>query len=328
MVHRAALIGCGKIGSEFDSNPTAKGVYSHAGAYNACSRTQLAAVCDTDADKLKRAGERWKVRTFGDARQMLHEIQPDIVSICTPDSTHYAMLRIALASPHIKAIFAEKPLALEPSQAQEIVDEANQRGILVVVNYSRRYSKTYWELKNFLDGGAIGPISAVSGFYTKGIIHNGTHWLDLARFLVGDISQVWGFRAEGEETVDPTLDGVIEFANGVRGTLRGCSFADEVSFFEMDIVGDRGRVTVSASGNNLRFYELSDDSAHAGYKEFRQLREIDGGLSDVMVIAVEDLVEALTNGEQPRCAGTDALVALKIAVALRESARAGVPIEL
>ena len=48
MTYRAGIIGCGRIGSEFDENPGAKAVSSHAGAYSASDGVALVAVCDLD----------------------------------------------------------------------------------------------------------------------------------------------------------------------------------------------------------------------------------------------------------------------------------------
>src|SRR5207253_5065884 len=114
MVYRAALIGCGKIGSEFDDFPRAAGIYSHAGAYSACSQTELVAVCDLDQSKLDRCASRANVKQrFRDHREMLADIRPDIVSVCTPDSTHYDLLRDVINTSSVKGILAEKPLALK-----------------------------------------------------------------------------------------------------------------------------------------------------------------------------------------------------------------------
>jgi predicted dehydrogenase len=327
MVYRAALIGCGKIGSEFDDNPGIKGVYSHAGAYAACSQTELIAVCDKDATRLSRCAEKWDVgATFSDVEQMLAETRPDIVSICSSDSTHYELLRSVLSTPGVQAVFAEKPLAVELDQANEIVEEAGQRGVLLAVNYTRRYSDSYVGLKQFLDGGGIGQTLAVSGYYTKGIIHNGSHWIDLARFLLGEMVEVRGVNSTSEAAPDPTLDGLIEFARGMKGYLHGCSFEDQVSFFEMEIVGARGRVSITDSGRTITFYELADNPHHAAYKTFVKTREVDGGLSYAMLNAVDDLVRSLVAGSQPRCNGRDATAALKIACALRDSAQSGSPV--
>jgi predicted dehydrogenase len=327
MVYRAALIGCGKIGSEFDDNPRIKGVYSHAGAYVACSQTELVAVCDQDPNRLSRCAEKWGVvATFRDAHQMLAETRPDIVSICSPDSTHYELLRAVLSSPGVQAVFAEKPLAVELDQANEIVEEADRRGVLLAVNYSRRYSNSYFELRQLLDAGGIGEILAVSGYYTKGIIHNGSHWIDLARFLLGEMVEFRGINSRSEAEPDPTLDGLIEFARGMKGYLHGCSFDDLVSFFEMEIVGTRGRVSITDSGRTITFYELADNPHHSGYKTFSKTREVDGGLSYALLNAVDDLVHALITRSQPRCNGREAAAALRIACALRDSARSASPV--
>lgn len=327
MVYRTALIGCGKIGSEFDDQPRTEGVYSHAGAYQACPDTSLVAVCDTDADKLLRCGRKWKVeKLYQNANSMLAEISPEIVSICTPDETHYDLLREALGTSGVRAILAEKPIATNPEQAESLTELAHERGVLLAVNYTRRYSDSYLELQQFLSAGKLGEILSVSGYYTKGIIHNGTHWLDLARFLIGEIVQV---SAIGELTADddPTLTALIEFAGGAKGLLQGVNVAGNVSLFEMDILGTLGRVRITDSGHNISYYELSGNPHHSGYKSLAKVRQVEGGLSGSMLNAVQDLVHCLKEKREPRSGGAGAARALRIACALRDSARSRSPIK-
>ena len=186
MVYTAALIGCGKIGSEFCDDPLVTDIYTHSEAYAACPETILTAVCDIDPDKVRRCGERWKVPArYCDAAQMLAEQQPQIVSICTPDSSHSELILLALATPSVQAILTEKPLALDLRQAQNIVRLVSEWNGILAVNYSRRYIESYNRLRGSLQSGLIGQIQNLSGYFTKGTIHNGTHWFDLARFLLG-----------------------------------------------------------------------------------------------------------------------------------------------
>ena len=118
------------------------GIYNHAAAYRACPETELVAVCDADPARLARATERWKVEAkYVDASELLSKAQPEIVSICTPDATHFTLIKAALETPSVRAILAEKPLALEVSQARELVELARARGVALAVNYSRRYSE-------------------------------------------------------------------------------------------------------------------------------------------------------------------------------------------
>src|SRR5438132_5288286 len=115
MVYRTALIGCGKIASAFADDPgfASAGVCTHAQAYAACEQTQLVAVCDSDVAKLERCGRRWDVAArYRDAGRLLEEQHAEIVSVCTPDATHYELVRVALLAPGVQAVLAEKPLAL------------------------------------------------------------------------------------------------------------------------------------------------------------------------------------------------------------------------
>jgi predicted dehydrogenase len=322
-MYRATLIGCGKIGSEFADDPCVAGIYSHAGAYVACPHTTLVAVCDRDPEKLERCGERWNVTTrYLDAHQMLAEQQPEIVSICTPDSTHYDLICAAIATSSVRAILAEKPLSLDLREAQEIVRLASKRNLVLLVNYSRRYSQGHNRLREFIKSGSIGEIQTVGGYYTKGILHNGTHWLDLARFLVGEVTRVWGHDVRKEGGDDPTLDAFLEFDNGANAYLHGCD-AGAFTLFEMDLVGKDGRVRIVESGHAFEIYEVGHSPHYRGYRTLVQKEKLLDGLQNVLLNAVEELVRCLDEGGQPSCSGVEGIEALRIALAVRESARTG-----
>jgi len=323
MRYRAAVIGCGKIGSDNADDPRVPGIYSHAGAYVACPATELIALCDSDAAKLERCGRRWQVADcYRDARQLLAEVKPDIVSICTPDATHADLLRLVLAAPGIRAVLAEKPLATDLQSARQIVKLAEDNRIVLAVNYSRRYAASHNQLKEFLQSGGIGAMQTVGGYYTKGTLHNGSHWFDLARFLVGPVSRVWGRDALRESGDDPTLDAFLEFAGGASGHLQACT-AQAFSLFEMDLIGSKGRVRLVDFGNTIEFYEVAESRDYTGYQTLVLKERKQDGLRDVLLHAVADLVHCLNTGSRPRCDGADGIAALEIALAVRESAASG-----
>ena len=328
MTLRVALIGCGKIGSEFADDPKIDGIYSHAGAYAACRETSLVAVCDNNPAKLERCGERWNVPLrYSQPQQMLAEQAPDIVSICTPDDTHADLIYAALYTPGVRAILAEKPLALDSKTARKLVQVAAEKGVVLAVNYSRRYAKNHIDLKKFLQTGGIGQVQTINGYYTKGVRHNGTHWFDLLRFLVGEVTQVWGCDRHQEATDDPTLDAFLRLETGASAFLHGCD-AKAFSLFELDLIGERGRVRIVESGHVIEVYEVADSPYYSGYQMLTLDHKEASGMGDVLLYAVQDLVNCLTQGGQPRCSGTDGVAALEIAQAVCESACSGVPLRL
>lgn len=328
MAWRAAVIGCGLIGSQFSEKAPGLGVYSHAEAYHVCPDFTLAAVCDPDPDRLASCARRWGVAgAYAGAGELLARQRPEVVSICTPDPTHYELALMALDSPGLKALFMEKPLALELGQARRIVELAEARGVVLAVNYLRRYSPAFQEARRRIASGGLGRLQAVGGFYTKGIRHNGTHWLDLARWLVGEVASVraWnGLGEAGEDPAqDPALDLRLQFEGGPAGWLQGCR-ARAYSIFELDVLGEAGRLRLVDAQQIFEAQAVGESAFYQGYRTLQPPEIVEARLTDLLLRAVEDLGACLREpGRQPLCAGRDALAALAIAEAAAESAREG-----
>jgi predicted dehydrogenase len=329
MTYRAALIGCGKIGSEFADDPRAAdaGVYTHAAAYVTCPATRLVAVCDLDPAKADRCATRWNAKSYHDPARMLAEEQPEIVSVCTPDPTHFAVVRAALMIDSARGVLAEKPLALTVNEAEELVTLARSRKVALAVNYSRRYAEGHVRLRDTLHSGQLGTIRLIRGLYAKGTLHNGSHWFDLVRFLAGGVTAVQAIDRLREGGADPTLDVRLILDNGATAELAAWP-ASEFTVFEMDVLGSRGRVRVVNSGSMIEFYEVADGVPYAGYRSLVLTRREEGAFKDVLLYAVEDLVDCVKTGAAPRCSGPDGVAAMRIALAARESAVAGTTIPI
>lgn len=316
MVWQAALIGCGKIGSEFADDPKITDVFTHAGAYAACPQTRLAAVCDNDPAKAASAAQRWNCTAFTDVAAMLAAVQPQIVSVCTPDATHYPVLKQVLAAPGVRAVFAEKPLALEVAEAAELVELARERVIVLALNYFRRYATGHRAMRDWLAQGGIGEVRRVVGHYTKGLRHNGSHWLDLARFWFGEIESLHlagcadpGFAGDPPGDSSPTL--AVRFASGTEGVLIGHDAA-EFSLFELEAFGSRGRLRMLDSGHVFEVFECGDSPYYSGYTTLNFVRREPGRMDNALLHAVEDMVRCLELGAHPACSGEDGLAVLRL----------------
>ena len=311
MTRRAVVIGCGFIGA----SPVlpGSGIQSHAAAWTHHPGVQLVGLADPDAEQLHAAGARWSVKsTFATAEDLLDRLKPEIVSLCSPDPTHGEILDRILDQPSVKAVLAEKPLALDVAEAEALVAKAERRGIVLAVNYVRRFAPSHQQLRRWLAAEPIGRIELARGTYVRGVKHNGSHWFDLARFLVGEVVGVRGFGVVGEDALDATIDVEMEFDTGARGLLHGIRDVP-YSFFEMDLIGPKGRVRIADSGQRIEAFTAAPSRRFPGFRELVPAAGPAGGLGDLLMHAASDLVESLATGRTPACTGADAVAALSLA---------------
>ena len=325
-MYRAAVIGCGKIGSELSVDPFLKGdVFTHAEAYTRCEQTELAALCDSDPAKLDEAAKLWGTHAkYPSARELMEDEKLDVVSICTPTSTHGEVLRAVLDSANPPgAILCEKPLGMTLAESEMMAALAVKKNVVLATVYMRRYANNFRALKKFLDDGGIGKLQAVTGLYIKGTFHNGTHWFDMLRYLCGEVEMVSGLNNLGETRGDPTLDVALRLRSGVFATLRACDHT-AYTVFEMELFGTGGRVRIVDSGFEIEVYNPMPSERYAGYVELQRVPMDFGDRRNLMLHAVEDIVECLETGKAPLCTASDGVEAARIADAVIRSPNGGV----
>jgi predicted dehydrogenase len=314
-MYRAAVIGCGKIGSELSVDPFLKGdVFTHAEAYTRCDKTELVALCDSDSAKLDAAAKLWGTSAqYSTARELVENEKLDVLSICTPTATHGEVLLSVLDSPNPpRAILCEKPLGMTLAESEMMATLAEKKNVVLATVYMRRYANNFRALKQFLDEGGIGKLQLVTGIYIKGTFHNGTHWFDMLRYLCGEVELVSGINNLGETRDDPTLDVAMRLKSGVFATLRA---ADHTAYtvFEMELFGTGGRIRIVDSGFEIEVYKPVPSERYAGYVELQRVPMDFGDRRNLMLHAVEDIVECLETGKAPLCTASDGVEAARIA---------------
>lgn len=322
---RAGIVGCGRIGSQFDDDPKRKFISTHAGAYSAVDDVELVAACDLDKEKLARCGQRWQIPSlYQDYREMLRNETLDILSICTWNSTHLDITREAVHH-GVRAIFCEKPIADSLKSADEMLKLCNEKGVILQIDHKRRFDKFHQEIKNFLQAGRLGRIQQVTFYYVSGIANAGSHMFDLLRFFFGDIDWVQAIYSQNEShnPDDPNIDGMVKFKNGMVGSIQSCD-VQEFYIFEMDCIGTKGRLNITRDGFDLDFYEVRQSQLFSEDMDlFHSASPINSDTPrEFMIEAVRHLVECLTEGKKSLSSGEDGRAALELICAFYESARA------
>ncbi len=142
---RIGVLGCGYWGPNLIRN-FAK--------LRAC---EILMVADVDARKLEPV--QWaypKIKTYGSPEAVLREDGIEALVIVTPVSTHYELAKAALQND--KHVLIEKPLAASVEQAEELVQLAEERGKILMVDHTFVYTGAVRKIRQLIESGEFGDI--------------------------------------------------------------------------------------------------------------------------------------------------------------------------
>jgi predicted dehydrogenase len=333
---KAAVIGLGRIASTIDDEVLGTDwmlPFSHMGSYVEVPEVQVVGAADLHPEQRADFARRYGLadgQMFADYRQMLEQTRPQIVSVCTNARHRHAVVtEIARMDVGVKAIWAEKPLAISLQEADEMVAACRKAGIALAVNNLRRWHPWFVTARKLIDDGALGAIQHVHSFQ-RGTWSNTSHMVDLARFMGGGdgrISWVYGqMESDAAAAADDDTRGVAwwRFASGADAYLRT---VETGLVDELDVVGRDGRIRATNNGVGWELWRRVGSGREAEFALHQFPRP--QWLASPGVMAVRDLIAAVETGKPPNCTGEDGVAHLEAILAMREShRRGGVRIEL
>lgn len=319
---KAAIIGCGRIASEFDNDPKRLDVSSHAGAYQTHPDIQLLAACDVDPGKRRAFQKRWgEVQVYKNARELFKQEHVDIVSVTTKNDQQYRIMRDAIDA-GVKAIFCEKPFTDRVARARDIVECCRQREIVLLVDYNRRFDPMHRRLSSLMKKERFGRFLGGVVYYSNGFINAGSHAVDLVTFFCGDVTHVRTV-GSGGRLEDPDLDVIFTLAGGGRMFVKSID-ADSYYQFELDALFERGRVRILRQGTVAEVFHVVDHPEASGVRQLSShpLQFTDGRYA-TLPDAISHLVNILRGKSTPWSTGENASRVLEILAAATWSSKSG-----
>ncbi|MFH1132657.1 MAG: Gfo/Idh/MocA family oxidoreductase [Pseudomonadota bacterium] len=204
---RALIIGCGRIAGNLDA--IGETPITHAAAYRMIPGVKLVGCFDKDQDKASLFSKRYECEMAQSPQEAMGRLQPDIVSVCTPDSTHFETVKQLLCARYLpRVIFLEKPACRTSVELNELIRCASERQVDIVVNHTRRFDPCHRELRQRILSGEFGSLLHAHVIYYSGWQHNGVHIVDTLAFLFDAQLQIVRVTAALESPYpgDPTLE--------------------------------------------------------------------------------------------------------------------------
>jgi predicted dehydrogenase len=259
----------------------------------------LKVICGRNESEVKKVADRFGWEQYSTSwEKVVNRADIDVVDICTPGYTHAP---IALAAAEAgKILFCEKPLANSLEEAQQMLDAATANKCVHMICHNYRRAPAVSLARELIDAGEIGTVYHYRATYLQDWLRNPefptrwrldkskagsgalgdlfSHSTDLARYLVGDITEVsallntfvstrpvLGSKEMAQVDVDDAALAIVRFDNGAIGTIEATRYATgRKNFNRFEINGSAGSVAFNLERmNELEFY--SDQGPNSGF---------------------------------------------------------------
>jgi predicted dehydrogenase len=314
------LVGLGAIGVGYDLG-TAPGAqaYTHARAFALHPAFALAAGVDSDESRCERFAAEYGAPAFASVEEALAAHPAEVVVIATPSDSHAGVLERVLAAATPRLVLCEKPLAPAPEAARAMVASCAARGVELCVNYFRRSLPGAVEVRRRLQAGEIEAGGKAVSWYTKGFVHNGSHFLDLLQFWLGEVATATPLGPPRAGPAGEEIDCHLRLARG--DALLLAAWEERYSHFALELVAPNGRLQFGGDGR-LVWQQVVPDPAAPGYHGLTaQPEAIESGLQRYQWHVAEQLARRLDGREAALCSGAQALATLETMHAALVAAR-------
>jgi UDP-N-acetyl-2-amino-2-deoxyglucuronate dehydrogenase len=330
-----AVAGCGSIGR------------MHITAFKDLG-ARVVAVSSRRAEQARTVAEAEGCEFTTDPEALVRRPDVDVVAITTSSGSHARLALAAIAAG--KHVVVEKPMAMTPTDAGQMIAAAASRGVVLSVISQRRFEPTHQAVKRALDSGALGrllmcevtcPYYRTQDYYASAdwrgtvaddggaLMNQAIHSVDLMLWMAGPAREVYGRTATQTHRMEAEdlAVAIVQFASGAYGTLMASTSIRPGFQPTLNLYGEAG--TIKLEGAQVTHWTVPGLPAPAG-----------GGPSSTAVAGpalashehhrtqLADVLAALAAGRAPAVTGEDGRRAVELVDGVYRSAAAGRPVAL
>jgi D-apiose dehydrogenase len=320
----------------------------HYDAWPRVAGAGLVALCDRDRARAEAVARGVGIpNVYDDLAVMLDAEKPDFLDIITPPDTHHKFTR--LAADRGVHVLCQKALAPTFAEAVSIVERAERAGVRFMVHDNFRFQPWHREFHRLLDAGAIGRLHSIACRTRMGdgwredaylarqpyfrtmpqllIFETGVHFIDVYRYLGGDIARVFARLRRLNAAIAGEDAGMVlfEFVSGAVGLWDANRYNESLSadarytFGEFLLEGDQGALRLEEEGR-MSVHPLGEGPRDHAYPHERR-----GFAGDCVHATLQHFVDGLRSGTPFETDGRDYLKTLAVQEAVYASAASGAP---
>jgi predicted dehydrogenase len=290
---------------------------------------EAVAVADVRLPAASALAERMGCAAVETAEEVI-AFEPDAVVLCTPPVTHPDLAQLFFA--HGVAVLSEKPLAVDRHAAAAMTAAAAEAGVLLGMATKFRYCADVVAARELLVDGALGRLRLVENAFTSRvdmsarwnsdpavsgggvIIDNGTHSVDLVRYVAGPVAEVFAVEAARPDgfVVEDTVTLHLHTEDDVDATVDLSWSIDKSLSDFLRLYGTEGEVRVGWRESAWRRYGQDWQVIGPGYAKVHSMSG-----------AVVQFARALRGEEELAVTPADGIASAQVVDACYESLRVG-----
>lgn len=231
---------------------------------------RLVGVADIRREAAEEVAALADAQAFDDIEIMVAELQPTAAIVCTPPNTHAAIC-IELMNLGIH-VLCEKPLAITAQDARRMITTADRNEVTFTMGSKFRFVEDIQETRRIIESGLLGDIvlfeNTFAGYVDMSqrwnadpeisgggvLIDNGTHSIDIMRFLLGSVTElqvVEGRRIQNLD-VEDTARLFVRTRTGAMGSIDLSWSMNKVQPHFISIYGSNGTLLVGWQESKYR----------------------------------------------------------------------------
>lgn len=179
---------------------------SHLEAVKRLQHIEVVAISTSTKEKAELVAKQFGIpKSYGNASELIHDPEVEVVHNCTPNHLHFPINRdVLLAGKHL---LSEKPLALNSVESEELIELAKKNHVVAGVCFNYRFYPLIAEARHSIQNGKYGKTHLVYGGYiqdwclyesdyswrmdpekngpSRAIADIGSHWCDTIQYVLG-----------------------------------------------------------------------------------------------------------------------------------------------
>jgi len=296
--YSVTIVGLGNIGMLYDYHNSGNVFLSHVKSLIYHDGFYISNVIDKDRSKLELAKSKYgdKIESFHTSINTINHLT-DVVVLSSFPNVNQSLFQKLKDNTKIKLFVLEKPFWKNKWDINDYLKYSNK----CYINYYRKTIPAIQNIKKLISNGRYGNVIGLHIWYSKGLLNNGSHIIDLVNYLFPegyDPSSIQVFDEVQDYTeTDSSIAFLIKYKSHGKKFPVIFQVADErhFSLIELDLIFEKKRLRVTDFGNKIDIYSVKPDPNFKDYLNLVRTDSINTNLNNYGMYTYDSIYEIVND---------------------------------